>query len=41
MPRRITPEEYKDIFKEKYPNYELLSDYNGDKNYIKVRCKID
>lgn len=41
MPRKITPEEYKDIFKEKYPNYELLSDYNGDKNYIKVRCKID
>lgn len=41
MPRRITPEEYNDIFKENYPNYELLSVYNGDKNYITVKCKID
>lgn len=41
MPRKITPEEYRKIFKERYPNYELLSDYNGDKNYIRVKCKID
>ena len=26
MPRKITPEEFRKIFKERYPNYELLSD---------------
>lgn len=41
MPKKITPQEYKERFKTLYPNYELLSDYNGDKNYIDVRCKID
>ena len=41
MPRKITPEEYRNIFKERFPNYELLSDYNGDKEYITVKCKID
>ena len=41
MPKRITPQEYKERFNTLYPDYELLSDYNGDKNYIEVRCKKD
>jgi hypothetical protein len=41
MPRKITPQVYKEHFKTLYPDYELLSDYNGDKNYIEVRCKKD
>ena len=41
MPRKITPQEYKEKFSVLYPDYELLSDYNGDKNYIEVRCKKD
>lgn len=41
MPKRITPQEYKERFNTLYPNYELLSDYNGDKNYIEVKCKRD
>ena len=41
MPRKITPEEYRRLFSVNYPDYELLTDYSGDKNYITVRCKID
>lgn len=41
MPNRLTKEQYAEIFNKSYPNYELLSDYNGDKNEIKVKCKID
>ena len=41
MPKKITPEEYRKYFEEHYPDYELLTDYNGNKNYITVRCKID
>ena len=41
MPKKITPEEYKIFFSENYPDYELLSDYSGDKGYITVRCKLD
>lgn len=41
MPKKITPQEYKEKFLILYPDYELLSDYNGDKNYIEVRCKKD
>lgn len=41
MPRKITPEEYKQIFAKLYPNYELLSDYLGDKKYVTVKCKLD
>ena len=37
---KSTNEEYKKIFDESYPTLELLSDYNGNKNYITVRCKI-
>ena len=39
MPRKITAQEYKEKFPMLYPDYELLSDYNGDKNYIEVRCE--
>ena len=41
MPKKITPQEYKERFNILYPDYELLSDYNGDKNYIEVKCKKD
>ena len=40
MPKKISKKEYVDIFKQKYPTLELLSEYNGDKNYITVRCII-
>lgn len=40
FPKRITNEEYINFFNENYPTLELLSDYNGNKNYITVRCKI-
>ena len=41
MPKKILPEEYKEYFQQNYTNYELLSDYKGDKEYIMVRCKND
>ena len=31
MPKKILPEEYKEYFQQNYTNYELLSDYKGDK----------
>ena len=40
MPKKILKEEYSKIFIRKYPTLELLSEYNGDKNYITVKCKI-
>ena len=40
MPKRFSKEEYVEIFKQRYPTLELLSEYNGDKNYITVRCII-
>ena len=40
MPKKFTNEEYVKIFNESYPTLELLSEYNGDKKYITVRCKI-
>lgn len=40
MPKKFTNEEYLKIFNESYPTLELLSEYNGDKKYITVRCKI-
>lgn len=41
MPAKLTKEQYKQYFQEHYPDYELLSDYKGNKEYILVRCKID
>lgn len=40
MPKKFTNEEYVKIFNDSYPTLELLSEYNGDKKYITVRCKI-
>ena len=40
FPKKISKEEYSIYFKEKYPTLELLSEYDGNKNYITVRCKI-
>ena len=40
MPKKFTNEEYVKIFNESHPTLELLSEYNGDKKYITVRCKI-
>ena len=40
MPKKFTNEEYVKIFNESYPTLELLSEYDGDKKYITVRCKI-
>ena len=41
MPKKLSPDEYRKYFEKHYPDYELLTDYNGNKNYITVRCKID
>ena len=40
MSKKFSKEEYVDIFKQRYPTLDLLSEYNGDKNYITVKCKI-
>lgn len=40
MPRKYNNEEYKQLFNDWYPTLELLSEYQGDKEYITVRCKI-
>ena len=40
MPKKITNEEYQKKFVELYPTLELLSEYQGDKKYITVKCKI-
>ena len=41
MPKRLTQEEYIEKLAKENPTVELLSEYNGNKNYITVRCKID
>ena len=41
MPKKLTHEEYVQKLKLENPTIEILSKYNGNKNYIKVRCKID
>ncbi len=40
MPKKYSKEEYQKNFVNFYPTLELLSEYNGDKKYITVRCKI-
>ena len=40
MPKKYSKEEYQKKFVDSYPTLELLSEYNGDKKYITVRCKI-
>lgn len=41
MAKRLTNEEFKLKLEKENPTVELLSEYNGNKNYITVRCKID
>ena len=41
MAKRLTTEEFKLKLAQENPTVELLSEYNGNKNYITVRCKID
>ena len=41
MAKRLTTEEFKLKLEQENPTVELLSEYNGNKNYITVRCKID
>ena len=38
MPKKLTTEEFKLQLSREHPELELLSDYNGSKNYITVRC---
>ena len=40
MPKKFTHEEYVQNFNKFYPTLELLSEYNGDKNYIQVKCRL-
>ena len=37
---RRTPEEFREELKEKFPNIELLSDYTGINNVVKLKCKV-
>ncbi len=38
MPKKLTTEEFKKQLKLEHPNLELLSEYNGNKNYVTVKC---
>ena len=38
MAKKLTTEEFKTQLLKEHPELELLSDYNGNKNYITVRC---
>ena len=38
MPKKLTTSEYKIILKDMFPNLELISDYDGDKEYVTVKC---
>lgn len=40
MPKKITHEEFVEKLKLIKPHLEVLSQYNGNKNYITVRCTI-
>lgn len=40
MPRRKTTEEFREELSKLFPNLELIGEYNGDKQYLTVRCKI-
>ena len=38
MAKKLTTEEFKLQLSREHPELELLSDYNGNKNYITVKC---
>lgn len=40
MPKKKTHEEFVNELKETHPNLTVLGQYNGDKEYIEVRCNI-
>ena len=40
MPKRLTTEEFKKQLSLEHPELELLGEYNGNKNYVTVRCVI-
>lgn len=40
MPKKFTHEDFLEQVKREHPNLEVLSEYNGNKNYVTVRCKI-
>ena len=40
MPKRKTTQEFNTELKELFPNLELIGEYNGDKNYLTVKCTI-
>lgn len=39
MAKRLTRDEFIEQLAREHPNLELLSDYNGNKEYVTVRCK--
>lgn len=41
MPKKLTHEEFIEKLKLENPTIEVLTKYNGNKNYITVKCKID
>ena len=41
MPKKLSHTEYVEKLKIENPTIELLSQYNGNKNYITVKCKLD
>ena len=38
MAKKLTTNEYKEFLKTMFPNLELLTAYNGDKEYITLKC---
>ena len=39
MPKKLTTETFRKQLEVEHPELELLSEYNGNKNYVTVRCK--
>lgn len=40
MPKRMTHKEFVEKVKNQHPSLEVLSEYNGNKGYVTVRCTI-
>ena len=40
FPKRLTTEQFKNQLKKEHPNLELISEYNGNKKDVIVKCKI-
>lgn len=39
MPKKLTTEKFRERLLIEHPELELLSEYDGDKNYVTVKCK--